>query len=481
MNQYLKVCLCSILAVIGLIAFSEVFADEFVWDEDSQSLLVQKELSNYSPRQPVYGTDQPRLMWDDIHDNDNDDLFTNYSQCSTIMDSLGIAYQQISVGVISAAMLDTFDILVLIDEEIEYLVSEITDIQNWVNAGGKLLVIGENAGAFNMASHNALLQPYNMQFADVSTYEATNFATHPITQGLSRISWSGGGAVTYTNPAMGLAWNNSNSYAVTIYETGAMVLILNDSGMMNNSAIGNDDNYQCFVNSLVYLIETFSTLNLTLTPLNSPIVIPSGGGSFNFIAEIENPTDNPITFDVWSNIILPNGGLYGPLIRRNNLTVPAHSSFMRNLMQFIPWNAPPGNYNYIACAGIYPDSVNAEDSFSFLKTALNNGGFNIVNWDVDGWEDAPGQLTPNKYRAISASPNPFNPVTTLTYEIKVDGIVNLKVFDVSGKEVIELAEGFHPAGEYRVQFSGEGLPSGVYFARLTTNGKSETLKLLLMK
>ncbi|MBI3110713.1 MAG: T9SS type A sorting domain-containing protein [Ignavibacteriales bacterium] len=63
-------------------------------------------------------------------------------------------------------------------------------------------------------------------------------------------------------------------------------------------------------------------------------------------------------------------------------------------------------------------------------------------------------------------PNPFNPSTTITYQIPHDGSVSLRVFNVLGKEVALLVEGTHQAGEHRVRFDASALTSGAYFYRL---------------
>ncbi|MBI1937528.1 MAG: T9SS type A sorting domain-containing protein [Ignavibacteriales bacterium] len=78
-------------------------------------------------------------------------------------------------------------------------------------------------------------------------------------------------------------------------------------------------------------------------------------------------------------------------------------------------------------------------------------------------------------------PNPFNPTTLIRYTIKNSGKVTLKVYDVLGREVADLLNGYHEAGSYEIPFNGSSLPSGVYFYNLTTNGNSLTKKMLLLK
>ncbi|MBI1938414.1 MAG: T9SS type A sorting domain-containing protein, partial [Ignavibacteriales bacterium] len=67
------------------------------------------------------------------------------------------------------------------------------------------------------------------------------------------------------------------------------------------------------------------------------------------------------------------------------------------------------------------------------------------------------------------------------FAIKNSGKVTLKVYDVLGREVAELLNGYHETGSYEIPFNGSNLPSGVYFYNLTSNGNSITKKMLLLK
>jgi hypothetical protein len=87
---------------------------------------------------------------------------------------------------------------------------------------------------------------------------------------------------------------------------------------------------------------------------------------------------------------------------------------------------------------------------------------------------------PSDY-SISNYPNPFNPTTTINYQLPSDGIVTLKVYDVVGKEVATLVNAHRSAGTYSVEFNASGLPSGIYIYRLSANNFTESKKMLLMK
>lgn len=81
-----------------------------------------------------------------------------------------------------------------------------------------------------------------------------------------------------------------------------------------------------------------------------------------------------------------------------------------------------------------------------------------------------------------ATPNPFNQSTVISFEIPDGGNVNLTIFDITGREVRELAEGFRYAGSHQVIFEAKDLSSGVYFAVLSGDSwQSEVQKLILLK
>ena len=78
-------------------------------------------------------------------------------------------------------------------------------------------------------------------------------------------------------------------------------------------------------------------------------------------------------------------------------------------------------------------------------------------------------------------PNPFNPVTTIRFEVPYSQQVELSVFDMLGREVKVLYNGIAPAGIVAIDFRAEGLASGVYIYRLKTDKFIESKKLLLLK
>jgi hypothetical protein len=85
------------------------------------------------------------------------------------------------------------------------------------------------------------------------------------------------------------------------------------------------------------------------------------------------------------------------------------------------------------------------------------------------------------YSIYPPNPNPFNSCTIITFKLPVATEVSLIVYDIRGRMVEKLYEGYQSAGTFEATFDGKNLPSGVYFARLTARGFNKTQKLVLMK
>lgn len=91
--------------------------------------------------------------------------------------------------------------------------------------------------------------------------------------------------------------------------------------------------------------------------------------------------------------------------------------------------------------------------------------------------------SPVNFKLEQNFPNPFNPETKINYSIPVNSDVNIKVYDMEGKEIANLVNEFKLSGSYGVSFKAAqyNLSSGVYYAVLNASGYRETIKMLLTK
>ena len=91
------------------------------------------------------------------------------------------------------------------------------------------------------------------------------------------------------------------------------------------------------------------------------------------------------------------------------------------------------------------------------------------------------KMLPEQFVLYQSYPNPFNPTTTIRFELPSRTKLSVKVYDILGREVITLADEIREAGTHHVHFDAGGLASGVYFYRLQAGSFIETKKMMLLK
>jgi hypothetical protein len=105
----------------------------------------------------------------------------------------------------------------------------------------------------------------------------------------------------------------------------------------------------------------------------------------------------------------------------------------------------------------------------------------ILSVSAESLASVKNNVQPEQYQLYQNYPNPFNPGTIINYQIPISGIVTLKVYDVLGREIKTLVNGFKSRGNYSVNFNAGSLSSGVYFYQLKSGGYSSIKKMVLLK
>lgn len=90
-------------------------------------------------------------------------------------------------------------------------------------------------------------------------------------------------------------------------------------------------------------------------------------------------------------------------------------------------------------------------------------------------------LSPKDYKLEQNFPNPFNPTTTIDYQIPKNGFVTLKLYDILGKEIATLVNEQKNQGRYTVNFDASKLSSGVYIYQIRANDFVNSKKMMLVK
>lgn len=152
------------------------------------------------------------------------------------------------------------------------------------------------------------------------------------------------------------------------------------------------------------------------------------------------------------------------------------------------------NYNQADSLIVPGDSLNLTVTFGPTDTVVyndtlmitsNDQGVNVLlngrGYAPEAVGDRPMRMTPTTYALQVPSPNPFNPMTTIHYDLPAPSQIRLEVYDIYGRSVGILAQGWRQAGSHAITFNATGLASGVYVCRLTAGTFTASEKMVLMK
>jgi hypothetical protein len=147
---------------------------------------------------------------------------------------------------------------------------------------------------------------------------------------------------------------------------------------------------------------------------------------------------------------------------------PADSLILPNDSLTITVTFTPVDTNLIV------DTLLIENNDKPLQVGLSGKGKTIV-----GIEDQ--SELPKVYTLYPAYPNPFNPATTISFDLPKSSKITLKVFNILGEEVATLVSDRLSAGSHSYKWDASSLASGVYMYRLQAGNYVETKKMVLMK
>jgi hypothetical protein len=212
-------------------------------------------------------------------------------------------------------------------------------------------------------------------------------------------------------------------------------------------------------------------VEVTLTPSQPPVEISTVGGSFDFVFRVdyhETPSQN---FDGWLMIQSPDSHWTGPVMDPLVLLPMSPGTYFElDTTYIVVAGLDTGTYRFEARIGNYPNQIWDSDFFTFL-----------IYQDTLSVNPKETNECPTQFALLGNYPNPFNPVTTISFSIPIASHVNLSVFDITGRHVATLYNGWKNAGNQHITFSGSKLSSGIYFYRIQANEFNAVGKMILLK
>ena len=222
---------------------------------------------------------------------------------------------------------------------------------------------------------------------------------------------------------------------------------------------------------------SFNNITSTKQNFSNEVVLLYSNGS-TWYGKIEGTSPLPVELVAFSGTLNnDNIELYwNTATEVNNYGFNIERAYNNDEWSTIGFVEGNGNSNSPKEYYFYDSNVNQPGKYSYrLKQIDNDGAFeysDTVTINVS---------TPNGYYLSQNYPNPFNPSTTINYTITNDEKVSLKVYDLLGREVASLVDGYKPAGNYSVSFNANELASGVYIYRLVAGGYVSVKRMSLIK
>jgi uncharacterized delta-60 repeat protein len=218
---------------------------------------------------------------------------------------------------------------------------------------------------------------------------------------------------------------------------------------------------------LIKYRQVEGTFTADMIPTTTPIQIPEEGGQFSYDLHTFNTIQDSLVTDFWWKLNYPAPITFSMIFGLESKLLPLDSTSSHKEQEVAAYFAA-GTHQYILCAGEYPGIVWAADTILVIILPY-------VGTMNQGTDPQPFSFE------VTASPNPFNLSTAISFRLQAASHVSLRVYDTAGRLVSTLVDGWREAGTHEVTFDGSDRPSGLYFAKLTAGDFSQVQKMVLMK
>jgi hypothetical protein len=181
---------------------------------------------------------------------------------------------------------------------------------------------------------------------------------------------------------------------------------------------------------------------------------------------------------------------YSATIDRDGITIKWTVSSDADLFRYAVWRSEGASESYHR---IMVSIEQRGNSFSFTDQSFNAGSAYTYRIEYRSgtlsytlFTTEAVQVPAEKHPRVQSHPNPFNPSTTISYELRSRGHVTLAIFDAAGRRIVQLVDAVQDEGPHRVLWDGRDsrgsqVASGIYFSRLEADGTTVTGKMVLAR
>lgn len=217
----------------------------------------------------------------------------------------------------------------------------------------------------------------------------------------------------------------------------------------------------------VWLGAGYDDMNFVMAAMNVPVISP--GNSLTKILTLYK-TNSTISGHV--NI----GGF--PATNLELFAIIQDTGFVHT------WTDFNGDYTFNVSNKLFNYEIGPmylPPNYSYYTITAHPGQTNVnFNFNLTNVKQESSEFTTD-YSLLPNYPNPFNPRTRITYNLKEASEVQIKIIDILGNEITTLVKEQKSAGTYDVTWNAENLPSGIYFYRLQAGSFVDTRKMILLR
>ncbi|KAB2846684.1 MAG: T9SS type A sorting domain-containing protein, partial [Melioribacteraceae bacterium] len=269
--------------------------------------------------------------------------------------------------------------------------------------------------------------------------------------------------------------NNSNVYTDNPISDPGMSVNRGNDEFLSASSVGEDNNEKKIL--LDMLKNYYTTNDKTIKKSTKDFV--------KDLLSIKSKTDDitPFVIEILSNIEMYDKELNEVIKLNESLvtdyknTIYAKNGFMNLFFAYYEMN----DYkNASQALSQISEQYQNNDEVLFAKWLIGSEEESIKFGKKSEAQETEG-LIPINFQLIGNYPNPFNPTTTITYILPSDGLVQVKVFDILGREIETLVNDFKSSGKHSILWDGSKFASGMYFCSVAFKNQTLYKKMLMVK